>query len=361
VAKIAFLIADLTGGGAERVALSLIEGFIRRGHQVDLLLMRKKGVFLDSLPAEVRVIDLRARRIRNVVRPLVRYLRQERPDALQVSMWPLPIAALVAARLAAVRTRIVVSEHSVLSKQYGDSRSELAVLKASTRLFYPLADRIICVSKGVASDLRSVSGLSPDRVTVVYNPVKQPAPAFRRDRDAVKAWPPAEHRILSVGSLKPVKNHRLLIEAFAHVASEVDASLLILGEGPEREALEQLIARLDMEDRVRLHGFVSDTWSYYAAASLFVLSSDYEGLPTVLIEALAWGLPIVSTDCEAGPCEILGGGAIGTLVPCGSPSALAEAVRDSLSSPPGNERSKARARDFSEDKAVTRYLELLLD
>lgn len=361
MAKIAFLIADLGGGGAERVALSLIQGFVRRGHQVDLLLMRKTGVFLEHLPAEVRVIDLRARRIRNVVQPLIRYLRKERPDALQVSIWPLPIAALIAAALARVRTRIVISEHSVLSRQYGRSRASRAELLLSTRLLYRFADRIICVSEGAAADLQKVSGLPSDRLTVVYNPIEQPTAAFRPNLNAVKAWLPAKHRILSIGSLNPVKNHRLLIEAFAMLTTVVDASLLILGEGSEREALEHLIAKLGLQDRVRLHGFVADTWSYYAAASLFVLSSDYEGLPTVLIEALAWGLPIVSTDCEAGPAEILEDGALGALVPCGSASQLAGAMQHALTRPADNERSKARARYFSVDKAVDRYLKLLLE
>jgi glycosyltransferase involved in cell wall biosynthesis len=360
VAKIAFLIADLTGGGAERVALSLVEGFVRRGHQVDLLLMRKTGVFLDHLPGEVRVIELRAARIRNVVRPLVRYLRRERPDALQVSIWPLPIIALVAARLAGVRTRVVLSEHCALGMQYGSSRATRVSLNLSTRLFYRLADRIICVSKGVATDLQRVSGLSANRTTVVYNPIEQPTSLFKPDADAVKAWPSAKYRILSVGTLKAQKNHRLLIEAFAKLGAEVDASLLILGEGPERRQLEDLIARLGLQDRVRLHGFTSDTWSYYAAASLFVLSSDYEGFGNVLVEALAWGLPIVSTDCEAGPSEILRDGEFGTLVDCGSAEALAQAMRPALDQPVDAARLKGRARDFSPDKAVGGYLEALL-
>jgi glycosyltransferase involved in cell wall biosynthesis len=360
MAKIAFLIANLGGGGAERVAISLIEGFVRRGHQVDLLLMRKTGVFLDRVPAEVRVIDLGASRIRNVVRPLVRYLRDVRPDALQVSMWPLPVAALVAAALARTPTRIVVSEHCALSKQYEGSRTTLALLTASTRLFYRFADRIICVSNGVAKDLQNISGLAPNRVAVVYNPVEQATPARRPDPEALRAWPVARHRILSVGSLKAQKNQALLVEAFARVAGEIDASLLILGEGPERKSLEDLITALGMDDRIRLPGFVSDPSPYYAAASAFVLSSDYEGLPTVLIEALAWGLPVVSTDCDSGPAEILKNGEIGTLVPCGSPSALAAAVRETVSRRADKGLSKARASDFGEDEAVTRYLELML-
>ena len=359
MAKITFLIADLGRGGAERVGLSLIQGFVERGHQLDLLLMRHFGVFLEKLPPQVRVINLASRRIRNVIRPLARYLREEKPDAMQVSMWPLPIAAIVAARLAGVQTRIVLSEHSALSRQYGGSAVTMAFLKVSTHLFYPLADGIVTVSEGSSADLAKLSGLNV-RIETISNPIAQPPADFAPDPRAVSAWPRAKYRILSVGAFKPEKNHKLLIEAFAKLVQDVDASLLILGEGDERPALEALVARLNLQDRVRLPGFTFDTWSYNAAASLFVLASDFEGFGNVLVEALAFGLPIVSTDCDFGPREILEGGSFGTLVPSGSVDGLAAAMREALNKPVDKERLKARARDFSEDRATDRYLELLL-
>lgn len=360
VAKIAFLIADLGRGGAERVGLSLIQGFVARGHEVDLLLMRQFGVFLEKLPPEVRVINLNARRIRNVIRPLGRYLRKERPDALQVSMWPLPVAAIIARALARVPTRIVLSEHSALSRQYGGSVATMAFLKASTRLFYPLADQLVTVSEGSTADLVKLSGLEAARVTTIHNPIAQPPEGFVPDPTAADAWAPAKYRILTVGALKPEKNHRLLIESFARLVRDTDASLLILGEGEERPALEALATRLGLQERVRLPGFTFDTWSHYAAASLFVLASDFEGFGNVLVEALAFGLPVVSTDCDFGPREILEGGELGSLVPCGSADALAGAMRETLVKPADHERLKARAKDFSEDRATERYLELLL-
>jgi len=360
VAKIAFLIADLGRGGAERVGLSLIQGFVARGHQVDLLLMRHFGVFLEKLPPEVRIINLDARRIRNVIRPLTDYLRRERPDAMQVSMWPLPIAAIIARWLARVPTRIVLSEHSALSRQYGGSAATMAFLKASTRLFYPLADHVVTVSEGSAADLVRLSGLKAKRVTTIHNPIAQPSEAFVPNPAPADAWPPARYRLLSVGALKPEKNHKLLIESFAELVRDTDASLLILGEGEERPALEALVARLGLQERVRLPGFTFETWSYYATASLFVLASDFEGFGNVLVEALAFGLPIVSTDCDFGPREILEGGKLGSLVPCGSADALAHAMREALIKSVDHERLKAHAREFVEDRATERYLELLL-
>lgn len=361
MARIAFLIKDMGAGGAERVALSLIQGFVRRGHEVDLVLMHNAGRFLAQVPPEVRLFDLKAPRVRNVVRPLGRYLKSRRPDALQVSMWPLPIAAIIAARIARVPTRIVLSEHSVLSREYGASKARMAMLRASTRLFYPRAHHRVAVSRGSARDLAALAGLSAARVTTVLNPIAAPPADFVADPKATAAWGGARFRILSVGALKAEKNQALLIRAFARLDPALDASLVILGEGAERARLEQLIDDLGVAERVKLPGFSDDLWSFYAAASLFVLSSDFEGFGNVLVEAMAAGLPVVSTDCDFGPAEILDGGAYGTLVPCGSEELLAQAMADALAKPRDPELLKSRARDFAEDVAVDRYLELLLN
>ena len=360
MARIAFVIRDMGRGGAERVALSLIQGCVEKGHQVDLLLMRRLGVFLEKLPPEVRVFDLKAPRVRNAVRPLARYLKECRPDALQVSMWPLPIAAIVAARIAGVATRIVLSEHSVLSREYGRSKAQMAILRASTRFFYPRAHHRVAVSRGSARDLAGLAGLPDSQVRTIYNPIAAPPEGFVPDPKAAAAWGGARHRILSVGALKAEKNHALLIRAFARLDPVLDAALVILGEGPQRERLEQLVRDLGVTDQVKLAGFSDDLWSFYSAANLFVLSSDFEGFGNVLVEALAAGLPAVSTDCDFGPSEILEGGIYGTLVPCGSEDLLARAMADALDRPRDPEPLKSRARDFGEEIAVDRYLELLL-
>lgn len=360
MARIAFLIKDMGAGGAERVALSLIQGFVKRGHEVDLLLMHNVGEFLPQLPPEVRLFDLEAPRVRHAVRPMVRYLKARRPDALQVSMWPLPIAAIIAARIARVPTRIVLSEHSVLSREYGASRARMAMLRASMRSFYPRAHHRVAVSRGSARDLAELARLPHSEVLTVYNPIAAPPAGFAADPEAAAEWGGARHRILSVGALKAEKNQALLIRAFAQLDAKLDVSLVILGEGAERARLERLIVDLGVADRVKLPGFSRDLWPFYAAASLFVLSSDFEGFGNVLVEALAAGLPVVSTDCGFGPSEILDGGAYGTLVPCHSEELLAEAMADALARPRDPALLKARARDFREDIAVNHYLELLL-
>lgn len=353
MAKLAFLISDMGGGGAERVTASLVNGAVRRGHQVHLLLMRPEGANLALVHPSVRIINLRANRIRNVIRPLVRYLRREGPRALQVSMWPLTIAAIIAVRLASTGTRLITTDHITLSRQYGFSSLQLATLTSSLRFFYPLADHRTAVSKGSARELARLSGVS---VETIYNPIAPVQPMS----DVIAAWPHGKRRLLSVGTLKNQKNQLLLLNALSRVAQSVDAALVILGEGDRRGMLERRVIELGLQDLVSLPGYVADPSSYYGSAELFVLSSDYEGFGNVIVEALSAGLAVVSTDCPDGPAEILDGGRYGALVPPGDSLALAIAIERALAEPPQPKRQRARAAQFGEDAAIDRYLELML-
>lgn len=358
--RLAFLLPDLRGGGAERVALRLIEDFVARGYGVDLLLMAAKGELIPLLPAGVRVIDLGTGRIRDVVAPLVRYLRAERPLGLQAFMWPLTVAAVIAHRLARSRTRLVLSDHTTLSRQYGD-RGALAglVLRKSIAWAYPLADARVCVSKDAASDLAALSGLSPETIDIIYNPVARPEvdPAERRAAEC--GWPASGARILAVGGLIPAKNHSLLIDAVARLSRNRDVALLILGEGPLREELACQAHSAGIEDKIAMPGFVTHPAPFYAAADLFVLSSDYEGYGNVLVEALHAGLRIVSTDCESGPREILDGGRYGRLVPCGNLDALSHAMAEALDHPIDTDAVRVRADALSGQDVPERYLRLM--
>jgi glycosyltransferase involved in cell wall biosynthesis len=361
MARIAFVIPDLGGGGAERVALTLVAGLVERGHSVDLVVMQGDGPLRPLVPAGVRVIELGARRLRDALRPLLSYLRRERPVAIQVSMWPLTAIALVAARIALPpRARVVVSDHAPLSRHYAGQSRTLGLLKLSMRLLYPLASARIAVSEGVADDLAHISGLERRDFEVIYSPVPAPTPDAAADHVAEKQWGGAVHRILAVGNFKVEKNYRLLLDAVALLYPELDWRLVILGDGPLRGALESQIAALGVEGRVALAGFVSEPAPFFRAANLFVLSSDFEGYGVVLIEALHAGLPIVSTDCESGPREILHDGEFGTLVPCGDSRALVSAIHQALEQPVDAERQRARGRVFADNKALDRYLELLL-
>jgi glycosyltransferase involved in cell wall biosynthesis len=354
--RVAFVLPDMSGGGAERVVLTLVEAFVADGHDVDLLLGRAEGALLPLVPAMVRVVDLKASRLRAMLRPLVGYLRRERPNAVHATMWPVTTIALLAHRIAGSRARVVVSDHSTLSLQYADNRKALASLLLSVRLLYPRADARICVSEGSADDLARLTGIDRSSITVIYNPVSPPRPMPHALEDV---WPADGPRILTVGSLKREKRHDLLLHAFAGLLRAMPAQLVILGEGDLRLQLARLASELGIGKRVAMPGFAIDPWSYYAAADLFVLSSDFEGYPLVLLEALYSGLRIVSTDCPYGPAEILERGRYGTLVRVDDPPALEAAMVVALGKEHDPQVLVRRAKQLTAD-ALDRYTHAIL-
>lgn len=360
-ATISMLLPDLRGGGAERVAVNLANSFVQRGYAVDMVLLSAKGEFLADLRPEIRVVDLQAKRLRGALLPLIRYLRQTHPDSLLASMWPLTVIALWARRLARVPTRVVVAEHTTWSRAK-IARSAIVRLqvRATMHLAFPHADGVITVSQGAADDLARFARIDRNAITVIYNPVVgETKPFVGGPLAPVDWWSGARRRVLAVGTLKPVKDYGTLLASFAKLRQHIDARLLILGEGECRTALEAQVRQLDLEDSVFMPGFVKELSPYYQRADLHVLSSTGEGLPTVIIEAIAAGTPVVSTDCPSGPREILCDGQFGRLVPVGDAAALGDAMVESLSTTHDHVALKARAQDFSIDKAADRYLELL--
>jgi glycosyltransferase involved in cell wall biosynthesis len=326
--RLALFLPNLGGGGAERVALALTQGFLDHGHEVDLVLARREGVLLSLVPAGVKIIDLGASQLRHTALPLARYLRARRPDAMHAMMWPLPVLAIIARTLARVETRIVGSEHTTLSARRHGLRSR--AVRMLTRQAYLRADALIAVSAGVADDMASLVGLPRNRITVIHNPLLLPQ-ILPDPAAAASRWPAGTKRILAVGALKEEKNYPLMLRALRRVQEKIPASLLILGDGQLRSELKKQIDDEGLGSAVVLAGFDTDPWPYFSAAHLFVLSSDCEGLPTVLIEALHAGLPIVSTDCPNGPREILAGRTFGDLVECGDETALVGAIIRGLS------------------------------
>ncbi len=358
--RIAVLLPDLRGGGAERVNLDLArEEYIARGYAVDFVLMRDEGELRSLLPDGINVVNLNAPRLRSVLPPLVRYIREARPDAILASMWPLTSVAVIARRLAGSKARVVVSDHTLLSHGYaGWGALHRLALRVSIATTYRLADGCVAVSDGVRDDLSNLSGIPRKRFDVIFNSIPPPSELELPYPDATWNGPPGR-RILTVGSFKPVKNHALLISAFARLRDWPDARLMLLGDGPLRAEITALVAAEGLSDRVLMPGFVRDPGPYYRSADLFVLSSDYEGFGNVIVEALACGVPVVSTDCPSGPTEILEGGRHGRLVPVGNAAALAEAMRTALGAQHDRAALQRRAGDFTVKRAADRYLSLM--
>ncbi|PSN16424.1 glycosyl transferase [filamentous cyanobacterium CCT1] len=358
---IALFIGSFGGGGIERITAHLAHGFVERGLNIDLVLNRGESPHLWRMPPETRIIDLKQPKLSLSLPGLVQYLHQERPLALLAADHYLNEMALLAGRIPGVSTRIIVAEHNQLSKtsrQGGKFKARIAPLLA--RVLYPCADGIVAVSQGVARDLAYTASLSPERIQTIYNPVITP------DIFA-SAQEPLEHPwfqdkeipvLLGVGKLEGQKDFPNLIRAFAKVRRNRPCRLVILGWGPDRPQLETLIQDLGLQDDVDMPGYAQNPYAYMARSSVFVLSSAWEGLPTVLIEAMALGVPVVSTDCESGPSEILAGGKYGYLTPVGDSNALANSILEVLA---GEQKliESSWLEQFGLEMATRKYLDVL--
>ena len=361
--KIALFLPDLGGGGAEKVMLNLAKGFGERGLSVDLVLAQSKGPYLNHVPAGVRLLDLSERGrfptlpglAVTAVHGLVRYLRRERPASILSTLTGTNLVALVARRLAGVQSRIVIREANT------SLNIRVPGMRSLMRQIYRQADCLVAVSKGVADDLSKTFAIPADRIHVIPNPVDVEHLQLLALEAPSHPWLESEETplILGVGRLAPQKDFETLLRAFAEVRHQRTARLMILGDGEKRAQLEALITALGLEEDVEMPGFVPNPYAYMKRATLFVLSSKWEGFPNVLAEAMAVGTSVVSTDCHSGPAEILEGGRYGNLAPVGNPTKLANAILDALDAPK-NVNEVARASEFSVGKIVNEYLALLM-
>jgi glycosyltransferase involved in cell wall biosynthesis len=360
---LALFLPSLESGGAERSMVNLAREFASNGFHVDLVLAKAAGPYLPEVPDSVRVVDLGGRRVLATLPGLVQYLRREQPAALLSALDHANVIALWARGLARTRTRVTVTVRSMHSDRERNSPSAKGRwLPLVARRFYPWADAVVAVSRGVADDLAKDMRIGRDAIGVIYNPVITSDLAALAAAPLEHAWfaPDEPPVILSAGRLARVKNFPFLIEAFARLRRRRPARLMILGEGEDRQSLEALVRKLDLETDVSLPGFLSNPFAYMARASVFALTSISEGLPGVLIQAMACGCPVVSTDCPGGVREILRDGEFGTLVPVGDVDGMAAALGAALDTPAPASNLKVRAADFSADLIARQYLAILL-
>lgn len=325
------------------------------------MLARAQGPLLRDVPDSVRLIDLHSPRVVIGLPALVRYLRRERPEVLFGIISNAALAAVLAVRLAGGRTLAIVSEHTMISSIVCSTRRlRHRMIVPSARWLYPRADGLVAVSEAVAEDIARTTGVERERIRVIPNAVLRPELRTLALRSVAHPWfaPGQPPVLLGVGSLSASKDFSTLIRAFAELRRRHRARLLILGEGEERRRLEDLIRRLDLQADVQLAGFVANPFAYMAKSAMLVLSSVREGLPSVLIEALALGTPVVATDCPSGPRELLGDGRYGALVAPGDVRGLAEQMGQVLVRPlPVAPASFGR--NYSPDVVVERYIDLL--
>jgi glycosyltransferase involved in cell wall biosynthesis len=361
---IAIFIPSLRGGGAERAMVGLANGFARCGYKVDLVLADANGIFKKEISGAVRIVNLDSKRMAASVFRLARYLGHSRPDVLLSAMTHVNLTAIWARYIARVSTRLVISERSTFSQALkGLERRHIMtwLMPQLLRFFYPSADAVVSVSVGVQKDLLRHVSLPSTMTHVVYNPVVDDGFLQRAAETIAHPWfaVGTSPVVLAAGRLTEAKNFTLLLKAFALVRRKRPCRLMILGEGPLRHALETQVSDLRLGTDVLLPGFVDNPLPYMRQASVFVLSSSWEGLPAVLIQAMACGCRVVSTDCPSGPREILEEGRWGELVPVDDELALAEAIERCIDndSPPD---VRERAGFFNEAQSVEAYLKILL-
>lgn len=362
--RVAIFCPSLRGGGAERVVVTLANALAGRGYAVDLVLASAQGPYRKDLSPGIRVVDLRTGRVIKALLPLAGYLRRERPVAMLAAQTHANVVALLARKLARGETRIVVSERSTISMARDRARGLIARLNfALVPMLYREADGICTVSVGASTDLAEFAGMRAASVQTIYNPFDLVRIERLAAEDVDDPWlkPGQPPVLLAIGRLNEAKDFPTLIRMFARLRKQRPLRLLILGEGELRPMLEALISQHRLTgDDVRMPGFVSNPFAYLARCATFVLSSRWEGLPGVLIEALACGAPVVSTDCPSGPREILEGGRWGALVPVGDADALADAVAATLDMPRDQLPDvRQRACEFEQERSVDAYLGIL--
>jgi len=350
--NVAFLLRDLGQGGAERSSIRLANGLANYGMKVTLFALKKKGEMLDSINPDIKVIEIKSSFLR-----LLSEINSMDIDFI------LPIytsmRVLLAKAILNKPFKVIISQRNMFTM---DRRPDQMILKfIRCRLLYRYAKACVCISEGVAEEMRTLNLIAPDKIHVIYNPVvnkellsqiNEPLddPWFRENSDPV---------IIGAGRFGDQKDFTTLLKAFG-IVSKVrgNLKLLLLGEGKQRAMLENMVAGLGLSEKVRMPGYIQNPYHYMKRAALFVQTSRFEGFGNVVAEALACGCNVVSTNCKSGPSEILENGKYGALAKVGDPEDIAKAINTMLDNPLPKELLISRAKYFSEERAVESYYAL---
>tara|TARA_B110000263_G_scaffold207292_1_gene188581 strand:- start:1248 stop:2336 length:1089 start_codon:yes stop_codon:yes gene_type:complete len=355
--NICFFLYDLKMGGAEKVIVNLANHLAKKGYDVSLLTVNEGNDLEDLINPDVKVETLGKDRIISSLPRLIHFLRQNHFNYFVPNVWPITIISFVT-RIISRKTQMVFIEHCNLTAEFSNRNFFFKLFQnISIFIFYRLAHKVITVSGGVKDDLL-IKGVPRNKLEVIYNPRLSINNNDPKDPIDIDKWVNSpEKKIICVGELKKQKNFSNLIKAIGilHNKFKIKSKVLILGDGIERDLLENLIEKEDLNDHIFLPGWVKSPIPFLEMADLFVLSSDYEGFGVVIAEALSTGLNVVSTDCKSGPREILNDGELGTLCEVDNPGDLAEGIYKSLENPKDKEILLRRAEDFSMDNIGKQY------
>ena len=371
--SVVMALSDLRGGGAERVVLHLLNHWPRDHSRPVLLLAEKRGPYLNDLRSDVDVLScdmpFTAANTPQVLVRLYALLKEVQPTAIFAHSIGTSRMLWRARALGFLTTRLVPVLHNNVSRSLAcQGRASLlkGLFRREMAWMYSRASGIIAVSRGIATEAKAVYGIAEGNIDVVYNPIDLAQIDASRERVPEDAFFHEFERLrkpilINVGRLTIAKNQSLLLDAYAQLPQALRGSLVILGEGPLRGALESKARELGIENEVFLPGFVSNPWWYMQRSNVYVMSSIWEGYPMVLIEAMACGLQIVASDCEHGPSEIIKSDAVGALVPVNDAAALTTAIAKRLQAPKSKPSSEGRAfvEQYQPSMVAQRYADVL--
>lgn len=356
---VAIFVPSVRGGGAERAMLMFGRELVANGFPVDLVTTRFEGSLGDTIPQGIRVVDLKSSKTVYALPGLVKYLRRQKPRALYSTIMNANVIAVWAARFSGLSMPVIVRESNAPVSTPKHSLSHRMIFRLAPYT-YRFSNGVIAVSHGVAEELGTLAPSLRDKVHVVPTPVISDDVLRQGSMPVEHPWLELKDRpvILSAARLMKHKGFITLIRAFKKLKGRLDARLLIIGEGEYRPQIEREIEAQGLTEDVSLHGFQTNPFAYMSRADTFVLASEFEGLPNVLIQALAFGTPVVATDCRSGPSEILCGGRFGRLVPVGDVDALAHALEQSLKEPRQHEGQEYARKTYSAQSAAEAYCAL---
>ena len=360
---LAFFTPFLNGGGAEKVLINLLDEFQKKGINTDLCLVNKTGELVSEIPKNTNVVNFNKSRTILSIYQLIKYLKSEVPHTLLTIGDEANLIALLSKILFKFRTKIIITSHHVNSYLYYKNLTiKKIIMLLLIKLLYKYADNIIAVSKGVSKDLKQILNNSVN-IKMIYNPIKIKEINDLSNESINHPWL-LDNKfplIISIGRLTKDKDFSNLIKAFSILRKNIFAKLIIIGDGEEKSNLINLIRNLNIQNDVEIIKYTLNPYNYLKYASVFVCSSSNEGFSLVIVEALALGISVVSTNCQYGPPEILNYGEYGTLVPLNDPNKLSQAIYKTITNPMDKSKLIKRSNDFSSDIIAMKYLEVIYE
>lgn len=357
---------NFNGGGAEKVTLKTATELAERGYDVTLVMRECKGQLKDSVPKNIKVIDLNinnklkiTKNLKNIVK-LKKCLSEEKFDIIFGVTFNMSVLLGITAKLMRNKPRIIAINHSTISKE---NYKFMSIRKTIMNFLSNSFEKFIFVSDGARKDYIKYMKISERKTLTIYNPIVSEE-IIKLGKEKIDCdWlnNSRDYKIiLNIGRLEKEKNQKLLLQATKIVSQKINVRLIILGEGNLEDKLKQIAKEEGIENIVLFYGFTSNPYAFLSKADLFVLSSDVEGLPTVLIEALACGCNIVSTDCPYGPAEILDNEKYGSLAKVNDKYDLAKKIIEALRKPKAEKKDLLeRADNFSVEKSIDEYVKII--